>query len=240
MPRGLGFRPTLWPTLISVPALALLLYLGTWQVQRLHWKTALVDRLESRMAAPVMDLPATLDDPAAVEYRRVRAVGRFLHEREMYLLGYSPRGSAGFYVVTPLLRTGAPPVLVNRGWVPPERKDPARRPAGQAAAEATVVGLVRQAQTPGWFTPDNEPDNNSWFTIEPEAMGRAAGLDRVAPVYLQALADAAPEGAPAGLPGEVRLRNPHLQYAVTWYALALALIVIYVLYHRGRGREAAP
>jgi surfeit locus 1 family protein len=240
MPRGIGFRPSLWPTLISVPVLILLLGLGTWQVQRMHWKTALIERLESRMAAPAMDLPATLDDLDAAEYRRARVAGRFLHDREMYRLGYSPRGDAGFYVVTPLLRAGAPPVLVNRGWVPPQRKDPARRPAAQPPGQVTVEGIVRKAQVPGWFTPDNEPDNNLWFTIDPAAMGRAAGLDRVAPVYLQALAAEAPRGAPLGLPNEVNLRNQHLQYVIIWYALALALAVIYVLYHRQRGLESAP
>ncbi len=240
MPRGIGFRPSLWPTLISVPVLVLLLGLGTWQVQRMHWKTALVERLESRMAAPATELPAALDDLDAAEYRRARVAGRFLHDREMYLLGYSPRGSAGFYVVTPLMRADAPPVLVNRGWVPPERKDPAGRLAAQSPGRVTVEGIIRKAQVPGWFTPDNEPDNNLWFTIDPAAMGRAAGLDRVAPVYLQALAAEAPKGAPLGLPNAVHLRNQHLQYTIIWYALALALVVIYVLYHRQRGREAAP
>ncbi len=240
MLNRIGFRPSLWPTLISVPALVLLLGLGTWQVQRLYWKTALIDRLESRMAAPAMDLPATLSDPDAAEFRRGRVAGRFLHAREMYLLGTSPRGNAGFYVVTPLLRAEAPPVLVNRGWVPPERKHPARRQAGQPPGQVVVEGIVRKAQTPGWFTPDNEPDKNLWFTIDPAAMGRAAGLDRVAPVYLQAQAVEAPRGAPLGLPSELKLRNQHLQYAITWYALALALVVIYVLYHRQRQRQAAP
>lgn len=239
MPDGIGFRPTFWPTVISVPAFLLLVGLGTWQVQRLYWKTALIEKLESRMAAPAMDLPARLEDVDAAEYRRARVRGRFLHDREMYLLGYSPRGSAGFYVVTPLMRADAPAVLINRGWVPPERKDPARRQAGQPPVEVVVEGIVRKPQTPGWFTPDNAPDENQWFSIDPEAMGRAAGLDQVAPIYVQALAAEAPEGAPAGLPSTVTLRNEHLQYAVTWYALALALAVIYVLYHRQRARRDA-
>ncbi|MFQ5955824.1 MAG: SURF1 family protein [Kiloniellales bacterium] len=239
MARGsrLGFRPSFWPTLTSVPALALLLGLGTWQLQRLEWKEALIARLDSRLAAPVMALPARFADLDLLEYRRARVTGRFLHDREMYLLGHSPQGSAGFYVVTPLMRAHGPPVLVNRGWVPPALKDPARRPQSRPSAEVMVEGVIRKPQTAGWFTPANEPHKNQWFVLVPSEMGRAAGLKEVAPVYLQATAVEGRAGYPAGLPGQVTLRNPHLQYALTWYALALALVVIYVLYHRGRARQ---
>ena len=233
----LGFRPSLWPTVISVPALALLLGLGTWQLQRLAWKQALIVKLDLRLAAPVTDLPAGFGDPDGLEYRRARAAGRFLHHREMYLLGYSPQGAAGFYVVTPLARAVGPPVLVNRGWVPPALKDPARRPHSLPPGEVAVEGVVRKAQTAGWFTPENEPHNNQWFVLVPSEMGRAAGLEAVAPVYLQATAAEGATGYPAGLPVRLKLRNAHLQFALTWYALALALGVIYVLYHRGRGRQ---
>jgi surfeit locus 1 family protein len=234
-----GFRPAFWPTLFSVPALILLLGLGTWQVQRLHWKEALIERLESRLAQPVTALPAEIDEPDALEYRRARVDGRFLHDREMYLLGTSPRGIAGFYVVTPLIRAAGPPVIVNRGWVPPERKHPARRAEGQLEGPVSVEGVIRKPQTGNWLTPANEPRKNQWYTIVPQAMGRAAGLDAVAPVYLQALATDLPGGYPLGLPAEIKLRNQHLQYAIIWYALAVALAVIYVLFHRQRAAGAA-
>jgi surfeit locus 1 family protein len=226
-----GFRPRLWPTLVTLPALAVLIGLGTWQVQRLQWKTELIAQREAALAAPPVALP---DDPAgfaALAFRRVEAAGRFLHERELHLQPRVLHGQVGAHVLTPLQLDDGRILLVNRGWVPEAARDPARRPEGQVAGPQTVTGVLRAGFAPGWFTPENQPAANQWFWIDIPAMARIVG-EPLLPAVLDADARPVPGGLPVGGQTPTEIRNDHLQYAVTWYALAVALLVIYVLFHR--------
>lgn len=234
-------RPTFWPTVFTVPAVLLLLGLGTWQLHRLEWKEALIAERVARTTAPPIALPAEADPSAAdlaeLQYRRVIVTGAFLHDREMYLAARTLEGRPGHHVVTPFRLAepalGARHILIDRGWVPLDRKAPESRPAGQVEGRITVKGVVRLPPEPGWFTPENQPADNTWYWIDPPAMAAYAGLaDGVAPVYLEAGAAESPGAYPLGGLTRVRLRNDHLQYAITWYSLAAALVVIYVLYHR--------
>src|SRR4051812_34029425 len=96
------FRPALWPTLFTIPAIIVLLGLGTWQVQRLEWKLDLIHRIAARFDAPAVPLPAAGVDVDAMEYRRVSVAGRFRHEAEVHLVATSVNGNAGYHVITPL------------------------------------------------------------------------------------------------------------------------------------------
>ncbi|HZH25551.1 MAG TPA: SURF1 family protein [Azospirillaceae bacterium] len=226
------FRPTLWFTVFAVFGVAALLALGTWQVQRLTWKNDLIARLEVRLAAPPEPLPARIDDPAAWEYRRASVAGRFLHDKEMLIAGRTWQGQAGWHVVTPLVRDdGAGAVLVNRGFVPHDRRDPALRREGQVADSVTVEGLVRPGGRQSWMQPGNRPGENTWFWYDIPAMAAHAGLKEAPPVVLEAGPAANPGGLPIGGQTVVRIRNDHLTYALTWYSLAVALGVIWFFYH---------
>jgi surfeit locus 1 family protein len=124
-------------------------------------------------------------------------------------------------------------VLVNRGWVPPSRKDPARRPAAQVSGETELRAVLRVAQQRTRFMPDNDPAKNVWFFYDLPAMGRALGVERLAPFYLEAAVDPqAPDGAPLGGQTRFQLPDNHLGYAFTWFALAIALAVVFVLSQR--------
>ena len=125
-------------------------------------------------------------------------------------------------------------VFINRGFIPSERKAPATRPAGQLAGTVHISGLLRlpPEAKPNWFLPDNRPDLNYWFWIDLPAMSAADKLDRVAPFYIDADGTPNPGGWPKGGVTRLTLPNNHLQYAITWFSLAAALTVIYVLYHR--------
>ncbi|MDP6390227.1 MAG: SURF1 family protein [Alphaproteobacteria bacterium] len=227
------FHPTLWPTVFTIPALIALLALGTWQVERLGWKQELIDRLQARSAGPAVDLPVGIDNAAEWEFRNVRLKGRYLHDKELYLLGRSRSGEAGVHVLTPLVRDGRRGVvLVDRGWVPPKHKDPATRAKGQIAGTVAVEGLVRIAKPPGFFTPDNDPGKNLWFFFDPVPMAAAAGLGSLPAYYVLSNDDKLPGGLPKGRQWRLDIRNDHLEYAITWYSFAVALLVIYVVYHR--------
>lgn len=218
---------------MAVPAFLVLVGLGSWQVQRLLWKTDLIAFREAQLAAPAIPLPADLSDTAALsafDYRRVTVSGAFVHAREIYLAA-TRRGTVGFRVITPLRRGDGAVVLVNRGWVPAEAREPAARAEGQVTGVATVEGVLRTRGRRGWFTPDNDRERNYWFWLDLPAMAAYAG-EGVPPLVVEAGPAPNRGGLPVGREYRVGLANDHLGYAITWYALAVALAVIYVLSQR--------
>ena len=230
----LGFRPLLWPTLFTVPVALLCLALGSWQIQRLHWKEGLIAQRQAAVAAPPVPAPRTLDEAKGMEFHHVTDEGVFLHDKEIFLGATSEGGRQGYQVLTPLREAGGRIVFVNRGFIPAELKDPAKRAAGQLAGTVHVQGLLRLPPPgkPNWFLPDNRPDLNYWFWVDLPAMSAADKLDNVAGFYIDADASPNPGGWPKGGVTRLSLPNDHLQYAITWFSLAVALMVIYFLYHR--------
>jgi len=226
------FRPTLRRTIFVVPAVIALFALGTWQVERLQWKTGLIHDRETRVAAPAIAPPATAEDMAAIEFRRVALTGHFLNDREMYLAARSLRGNVGYHVVTPFVGEDNVVTLVDRGWVPLDRKEPKSREAGEIEGTTTVEGLIRKPGKPGWFVPDNLPDKNFWFFVDIPAMAGHAGLARVRPYFVEAGPAPNPGGLPIGGQSHIELPNNHLSYVIIWYSLALALVIIFLIYHR--------
>jgi surfeit locus 1 family protein len=222
------------------PALLVLVGLGTWQLQRREWKTELIAEIEARVTAPAATLPAPARpvDPERLAFTRVAAGGRLMHEHEMLVVAKVQDGRPGVRVVTPLALGDGRAVLVDRGWVPQARRDPTTRRQGQVAGEVRVDGLLRGPQRGNWFTPDNRPGEGVWFSIDPAAMARAAGLAPL-PYYLEAGPTGYPGGLPVGGHAALDIRNEHLQYAVTWYALACGLLTVYLCYRRGERRGAA-
>ena len=234
------FRPSLWATLTTVPAVLVMLALGTWQVERLHWKEDLIRRVEQRLHAAPVPLPADIGDPSAdpsaYEFRPVTVSGRFLNDKAMLLLARPHQGQAGYELLTPLERAdGGGVVLVNRGFVPMDKRDAATRPQSPAEGPVTVTGMVRLPQPAGWLQPDNRPGADSWARLDPPAMAASVGLSKAAPLVVEALPDPSRGAAPLnGIQPQVALPNNHLQYAITWYSLAATLIVVYVLSQRRR------
>lgn len=229
----MAFRPTLWPTLFTVPAFIALVALGTWQVQRLHWKQDLIDKLQSRSVAAAVAPPAKGANLEEYEYRHVRVTGTFRHDHEFYLINRSLNGNPGLHVLTPLVpQGGGTAILVDRGWVPFERRDPKNRAGGQVTGPVAVDGIVRLQKPPGFFMPANEPSHDTWFYVDTAEMAAAADMPLRDGYYIVEGKTDVPGGFPVAHQWRLDIRNDHLQYAITWYSLALALLVIYILYHR--------
>lgn len=227
----------------SVPVLALLLVLGTWQVKRLQWKEALIARIEARIAAepvPLEEIAALHAGGGDIDYRPTELEGAFLHEGERHYLA-TWEGRSGFFVHTPMRLSDGHTVFVNRGFVPYDRKDPATRPEGQVPGVVEIGGLARTAPVdkPSFIVPDNEPAKNIFYWKDLPAMIRTAGLagEEVYPFYVDADDTPNPGGLPVGGVTRINLPNNHLHYAVTWYGLAFALVVV-VGYLLLRGRRA--
>ena len=237
------FRPSLGATLVTIAGLAVTVGLGTWQLERLQWKQELVARIDRQMAEPPAPLPASIGDPAAWEFRPVTLAGRFLNDKDMLLIARPHQGQVGYEVLTPFSRAdGAGIVLVNRGFVPMDRRDPASRSAARVDGETSVTGIVRVPQPPGFFQPGNgtPAPGSAWMRADPPAMAAALSLEGVAPVVVEMLPGqgaglpGAPRGSLSGIEPRVELPNNHLQYALTWYGLAATLAGIYVLSQRRR------
>jgi surfeit locus 1 family protein len=258
----------LGPTLAAVAGLAVLIGLGTWQMERKRWKEELIARIAAGVKAePVLIspidpalLPPALEKTArgnqsvvvlTSEYTHVAVRGRFHHDKEQYLYAPTPAG-LGWHVYTPIELSSQRVVWVNRGFVPDARKAPATRPEGQVPGEVEVRGLTRQPPGKGLFTPANDATRNLWYWPDVAAMTAAAFPDapRPSPGSPQAAkfwpivieADARPE-PPGGLPrgGVTRLELPnrHLEYALTWYGLAATLVGVYLAFAISRLRAAA-
>ncbi|KAA0679730.1 SURF1 family protein [Roseomonas genomospecies 6] len=218
--------------ILALAGVALFTSLGVWQVERLFWKLDLIQRVEERAQAAPVSAPGPEDWPAVTaasqEYRRVSVTGRFLNDRETLVQAVTERGG-GFWVLTPLRTDRGFTVLVNRGFVPPDRRAPDSRTAGLVASDTTVTGLLRVTEPGGGFLRSNDPAGERWYSRDVAAIAAARGVTEAAPYFIDA--EASPEGGyPVGGLTVLKFRNNHLVYALTWVALDLMLIAaaIYV------------
>lgn len=227
-------RALISPAIATLVAFAVLVGLGSWQMQRLAWKQGLVAVAARSHAAPrdvsAADLAAL--SPETDEYRPVRVRGSFRHDDEIqvYTLLSEPRGrfsGPGYWVLTPLELAGGGIAIVNRGFVPSERKDPATRPEGQVSGEVSVTGLVRGPDLGNLFTPADDPAKGTWFTRDPERIAAAKGFANVVPLLIDADAAPVPGGLPQGGETKLQFPNRHLEYALTWYGLAATLLAVF-------------
>lgn len=226
------FRPSFWLTVCALIGIALLIGLGAWQLHRLGWKQAMIAERTARLEAPAIALPDPIAAPDAITLRRVSLAGRFL-EREFHLGGRSRKGEVGFHIVAPLLLEDGRTILVDRGWVPVPKREAATRPESRSEGPVALEAVLRSG---GWkgralFQPDNAPQDNYWIWLDLPLMAELAGLQRpITTLYATALpAEGAGQALPIAVAPRVEIRNDHLEYALTWFSLAVALAVIYVM-----------
>jgi len=207
---------------LAVLAFLGLVALGTWQVERRAWKLDLIARVDARIHAPAAPAPGPAAWPAigaaTDEYRHVTARGSYLQGQDTLVQATTLHG-AGFWVLTPFRTEGGFTLLVNRGFVPGERRDPAARESG--AGQGEVTGLLRITEPGGGFLRSNDPAADRWHSRDVAAIAAKRGLGEVAPYFIDAEArPGAPSLPIAGLT-VVSFPNSHLVYALTWYGLAL-------------------
>lgn len=222
---------------IALACVAGLAGLGIWQIERLGWKQDLIERIDTRIRAQPVAAPgpAAWPDIAEDEYLRVQLTGRFLHDRETLVQAVTERG-AGSWVLTPLVSEAGFSVLVNRGFVPPERRDRASRAEAQPGGTVTLTGLLRLSEPGGGFLRANAPAENRWHSRDVAAIARARSLEKAAPYFVDADGTPNPGGFPVGGLTVLRFSNNHLGYAATWFALALMLACAMIFVLRGEYR----
>jgi surfeit locus 1 family protein len=244
-------RSLLMPAIAAFAAFAVLIGLGTWQVKRLAWKEALIANLQHRLSAPPVALPPRPDwsrfDPANDEFRRVQFTAAFQPGQEAYVYtsGSSLRpdvSGPGYWVFAPAVIDGGI-IIVNRGFVPQDRRDSQTRAAGEVTGAVNIVGALRWPDAPSLFTPAAEPANSTWYARDHRAMAAAKGWNRVgevAPFYVEQEAPLPPGGLPKAGRLKPSLPNNHLQYAITWYGLALMLVGVFTAFAWSRRRKPNP
>ncbi len=219
------FQPETWATIVTLAALAVLLALGAWQMQRLQWKTALIAEINGQMAQPATPLPEKLETPESWKFRRVTMAGQFLYDHEFLIKPRTLEGKSGYHMVVPFRRASGGVVFVNRGWIADDVMTKAARPQGLLKIEG-IVQFPQKAR----FTPENSPAKNDWYWPEISAMAEAANIKNAAPVLV--VASGKEEGVyPVGGKIEIDLPNDHRQYAFFWFTMAGILLIIYFLYH---------
>jgi surfeit locus 1 family protein len=224
--RGKAARPSWWLAVLSLAAIALLIALGVWQIERRAWKLALIDRVEQRVHAQAQPIPSPAAWPtvsaASDEYRHVSVSGRFLHDRETLVQAVTEEGP-GYWVLTPLRRDDGTLILVNRGFVPSDRRDASTRRDGNPQGPVEITGLFRVTEPKGGFLRTNVPEHNRWYSRDVAAIAAARGLDHFAPFFIDADARSQSGSGPIGGLTVISFPNNHLIYAVTWFALAFML-----------------
>ena len=240
-------KSTVFVVVAMVFGIIVLCGLGTWQVNRLFWKEELIARVEQRTSLAPMEITEFLDRQMLEDnwpYSPVMVEGIYDHSREVYFFTTSRAGRSGWNVHTPMLLTNGKYLIVNRGFVPFDLQNPNDRLEGQVEGKQALSGFVRVPQTQrpnGWF-PDNNPQARELYwrdhALMTQLMGREEGRDFV-PFFVDATETQVPGDWPQAGTTIISFPNNHLQYAVTWYGLALALLGVgsYFIYSRRQSND---
>jgi surfeit locus 1 family protein len=216
-------------TLFFAVTFAALIALGVWQLDRLAWKRGLLAQIAAAEAAA----PVPLTE-AAPQFTRLSVSGHLdAGKTARYLVEVRSTRQGeqmGARLIQPLTRPDGSVILVDRGWAPDNATLLAPPPE-------TIVGYARRGDVPGWFTPNDDIAHLHFYTLDPARIGAALGLAHVAPFVLVALGSAKPGEYPVPAEHLPRPPNDHLNYALTWFALAGSLVGVYFVWIQ-RARRA--
>jgi surfeit locus 1 family protein len=233
--------PRIWPIILAtVIGVAILVTLGVWQVQRLHWKEGLLAQLAANASAPPVEL-ADVEMRAAtgggVEFMRVKFRGTYRHDAWKKMIS-TYDGGQGWTIITPAVSTDGHAVIVDRGRIPGQRLESFDQPEG----EVEVLGVIRTYPNgQAYFDPANDPKANLWYWWDVQAMLRESGLPgglKPFPFVVQLLPESVTADFPRPPEPKANLANNHLGYAITWFGLALTLIGVAGFYIRELGKAA--
>ncbi|KAJ7619228.1 mitochondrial protein required for respiration [Mycena polygramma] len=230
--------PWVTPTMILLGFVPIFTFgLGTWQLQRLQWKVALIDELEEKLQLPPLSLPKRINLSVIPEFvfRKVLLRGKWDHAHSMLVGPRTRDGVHGANVLTPLIREDGSTILVDRGFV---SKEFDLQSIPQDNSEVEFLGMLRTSQVRNTFTPDNHPERGEWYWKDLDTMAEYAGGQNanVQPVLVEEIFEGhegvasarIAKGVPVGRHAKIDLRNAHLSYVITWYTLSVFTAVMFV------------
>jgi cytochrome oxidase assembly protein ShyY1 len=242
-----GQRGAAGLAIVTLLVTAVLLGLGVWQLQRRAEKHALIAALSERIAAPPEALPPRSQwsglTPAHDEFRRVRFSAAYQAgpDAMVYSAGSAVRSDVsgpGTWAFLPARLPTGETVVINAGFVQNTMQDRAQQNRAVArlvtGAPLALTGYLRFPESPGLLTPVQNPTARLWFVRDHHAMAKALGWGEVAPFYIDLEAPVPESGIPKPGPLDVHLKDHHLQYAITWFGLAVAVLIAFAVWARGR------
>lgn len=230
----------LLPAVVASVAFLILSGLGAWQLERKAWKESLIETLDLQLNANPVALPPSGQWPglnaAADEFHRItfEATIEPSGEALVYAAGSAFRpdiSGPGYWVFARAKLGGGETVVINRGFLP-EGLRQAAHDAPPSRVELT--GALRWSEGRGLFVPKDDPEKNLWFVRDHISMARAKGWGDVAPFYIELETPTGTSGVPSAGRLKVSLRNDHLQYALTWFGLAVVLVFVFGFWVRNR------
>ncbi|MBW9113264.1 SURF1 family protein [Rhizobium cauense] len=228
---------------LMVSLIVALTSLGVWQVERLSWKKDLIARVDQRVHAEPVPAPTRAEwndvSRAKDEYRHVMAQGTLQNDRETLIYASTALG-AGYWVITPLSLADGTSLLINRGFVPTDRRDPKTRSEGQVSTPVKITGLLRISEPRGTLLKSNDPNSDRWYSRDVAAIAEHRNIALVAPYFIDADATVNPGALPVGGLTQIAFPNNHLVYAITWFVLAamVAALLIFVARSEIRSRRS--
>ena len=211
---------------MTILGVCLLISLGTWQLYRLQWKTHLIETFQSRLSQAPQDGQYLLSAKIALnDFTPIYITGTVLQEFQLKLQGRSHNGQIGYHLIQALIMPNDMIVLVDRGWVPLMQNHGVEKHVG-----VTLKGYIRHRSDRNFMTPSNDYGQREIYSLDPLDVAHHFKLPNVAPFYMVETGAVIKDHYPVPAQPVLHLRNNHLQYAIIWYTLALALIVIYLLF----------
>jgi surfeit locus 1 family protein len=221
------------PLILFLGAFGVCVALGTWQIERLQWKRGLIEEIaDAKAQSPLRQMPRTVEESLEKNFYPVLLQGRWVDGIEFHLAPRYFKGRFGYTVIAPLKLADGTTALINRGWVPADKKLLETRPETRVRGQARIEGLIRYGAERSPWTPKNQPEKNVWFGRDIDEMAAHAGLSNVTPAMVDLVGTQDAKKLPVPSDGTITLRNDHLSYIFTWYGIALGILVIFLLYHR--------
>ncbi|WP_316229267.1 SURF1 family protein [Bradyrhizobium sp. SZCCHNR1070] len=231
---------------------ALFIGLGVWQLHRRAEKHALVAALTERVSAAPIALPPSSAwrtlNAAKDEFRRVVFVATYarLPDAMVYSAGSAVRedvSGPGTWAFLPARLPSGEAVVIDAGFVANtmQERGVEDRAVGKliTGEPVTLTGYLRFPESAGWLTPAENREKRLWFTRDQQAMAKTLGWGEVAPFYIDLESPAPANGIPKPGPLTPHLRDDHMQYAITWFSLAAALVIAFLVWVRGRRSRAS-
>ena len=224
--KSYTFKPKFVPLVSFLIALLILLSLSLWQVKRLVWKTNLIEQRVSNFEGEPKNL-FDIKKPNENEFKKVFIEGQLLNNLEFFMPALSKNGNNGFHIIVPMEVEKKKLILFDTGWVPLAKKEKNKRLNNLIKEKKIFTAVIRLPGRKGYFQPDNDNIKNFWFFVEPKLMEETISMKLENRFYLEAV-DNGPNGYPLGNQTRIYLRNNHLQYAITWFLIALSLIGVFI------------
>jgi len=197
-----------------------LLSLGFWQIYRLNWKLELIEQIENSLKND----PVELSNIEKKNYLRIKTSGNIDFDKQIYLYNLNDAGKPGFEVINPI-KIGNENYLVNRGWIPFEKKD---LPEINLVDQNQIVGTLMLQTRPSTFKPENDIEKNYWFTLDREDILKFTGRNfSEYVIYLNG-----DYKIPKPRVITAKISNNHKKYAITWFSMAISILLIYLYFRK--------